>query len=149
MGEFLSAAYPWIKSLHVISVIAWMAGMLYLPRLFVYHAEAEPGSEMSETFKVMERRLLRVIMNPAMILAFVFGGLLLGTPGVVDWGANWIWIKMAAIIGMTIAHHVFGKWRKDFEADINIRPARTFRMANEVPTVLLIIIVIVVIVRPF
>ena len=149
MGEFLSTAYPWIKSLHVISVIAWLAGMLYLPRLFVYHAEAECGSEMSETFKVMERRLLRAIMNPAMILTFVFGGLLLGTPGVVDWGAAWIWIKLAAIIGMTIAHHVFGKWRKDFEADINTRPVRTFRMANEVPTVLLIIIVIMVIVRPF
>jgi protoporphyrinogen IX oxidase len=149
MDEFLSMAYPWIKSLHVISVIAWMAGMLYLPRLFVYHADAEPGSEMSETFKVMERRLLRAIMNPAMILTFVFGGLLLGTPGVVDWGAAWIWVKLAAITVMTIAHHVFGKWRKDFETDTNTRPAWTFRLANEVPTVLLIVIVFMVIARPF
>jgi protoporphyrinogen IX oxidase len=149
MGEILNTAYPWIKSLHIISVIAWMAGMLYLPRLFVYHADAKPGSEMSETFKVMERRLLRAIMNPAMILTFVFGVLLLGTPGVVDWGAAWIWIKLAAILGMTIAHHVFGKWRKDFEADTNTRPAKTFRLANEVPTVFLIIIVIMVIARPF
>jgi putative membrane protein len=149
MDEFLSMAYPWIKSLHVISVIAWMAGMLYLPRLFVYHADAEPGSEMSETFKVMERRLLRAIMNPAMILTFVFGGLLLGTPGVVDWGAAWIWVKLASITVMTIAHHVFGNWRKDFETDTNTRPARTFRLANEVPTVLLIVIVFMVITRPF
>ena len=149
MIELSGGAYLWLKALHLISVIAWLAGMLYLPRLFVYHCDAEPGSELSETLKVMERRLLRAIMNPAMILTFVFGGLLLGTPGVVDWGAAWIWIKLAAIIGMTIAHHVFGKWRKDFEADINTRPARTFRMANEVPTVLLIIIVIMVIVRPF
>ncbi|MGB0571099.1 MAG: protoporphyrinogen oxidase HemJ [Alphaproteobacteria bacterium] len=149
MGDFLVAAYPWIKSLHVIAVISWMAGMLYLPRLFVYHCDAEPGSDKSETFKVMERRLLRAIMNPAMIATFIFGCLLLGTPGVVDWGAGWIWVKMAAIAAMTVAHHVFAKWVKDFAADANTRPARTYRIANEVPTVLMIMIVVMIIARPF
>lgn len=149
MTDFLISAYPWIKSLHVISVISWMAGMLYLPRLFVYHAEAEPGSVQSETFKVMERRLLRAIMNPAMVVTFVFGGLLLATPGVVDWGAAWIWIKLVAVGGMTAIHHIFGKWRQDFEADANTRSTRTFRLANEIPTVLMILIVIMVIARPF
>lgn len=149
MTDFLIAAYPWIKSLHVISVIAWMAGMLYLPRLFVYHAACETGSDKSETFKVMERRLLRAIMNPAMIATFVFGGLLLATPGIVDWGAAWIWIKLAAVAGMTVIHHVFGKWRKDFEFDANTRSTKTYRLANEIPTVLMILIVIMVIARPF
>ncbi|MDE0779236.1 MAG: protoporphyrinogen oxidase HemJ [Alphaproteobacteria bacterium] len=149
MSELLTTAYPWIKSLHLIAVIAWMAGMLYLPRLFVYHADAEVGSDKSETFKVMERRLLRAIMNPAMLLTFVFGALLLGTPGVIDWGAFWIWIKLAAVAGMTVAHHIFGKWRKDFAEDRNTRPSGTFRLANEIPTLFLIIIVIMVIARPF
>ena len=149
MDAFLSAAYPWIKSLHVISVIAWMAGMLYLPRLFVYHADAEPGSDTSETFKLMERRLLRVIMNPAMGATFIFGGLLLATPGVVDWGAGWIWVKLAAIAGMTITHQVFAKWFQAFRDDANTRPAKTFRIANEVPTLLLIVIVAMAIARPF
>ena len=149
MGDFLLAAYPWFKSLHVIAVISWMAGMLYLPRLFVYHAEAEAGSDKSETFKVMERRLLRAIMNPAMIAAFVFGGLMLGTPGIVDWGSVWIWVKLAAVAGMTVAHHVFARWMKDFAADANTRPAKTYRLANEVPTVLMIVIVVMIIARPF
>ncbi|MBS28195.1 MAG: TIGR00701 family protein [Alphaproteobacteria bacterium] len=149
MGDFLSVAYPWIKSIHVIAIIAWMAGMLYLPRLFVYHADAEPGSDRSETFKVMERRLLRAIMNPAMIAAFIFGGLLLATPGVVDWGAGWIWVKLAAVGAMTVIHHVFAKWFKDFCDDANTRTARTYRIANEIPTLLLIIIVLMVIGRPF
>jgi len=149
MGDFLTVAYPWIKSIHVIAVISWMAGMLYLPRLFVYHAESEPGSEKSETFKIMERRLLRAIMNPAMILTYIFGGLLLATPGIVDWGSAWIWIKLAAIAGMTIAHQVFGKWRKEFERDVNTRSTKAYRWANEVPTILMIVIVIMVIARPF
>ena len=149
MGEFLSSAYPWIKSIHVIAVIAWMAGLLYLPRLFVYHVDAAPGSDKSETFKAMERRLLRVIMNPAMIVSLVLGILLLGTPGVIDWGSLWIWVKLAAVAAMMAAHMVFGKWRKDFEADANTRPAKTYRIANEVPTLLMILIVIMVIARPF
>ena len=139
----------WIKALHVISVIAWMAGLLYLPRLFVYHCDAEPGSVQSETFKVMERRLLRAIMNPAMILAFIFGGIMLATPGVVDWGGGWIWVKLVAIALLTVMHVKFGRWRKDFEADANTRTTRTYRLANEAPTVLMVIIVVMVIVRPF
>lgn len=149
MGDFLVAAYPWFKSLHVIAVISWMAGMLYLPRLFVYHADAAVGSDKSETFKIMERRLLRAIMNPAMIAAYVFGGLMLGTPGLVDWGSGWIWIKLGAVAAMTVAHHVFAKWMKDFAADANTRPAKTYRLANEVPTVLMIVIVVMIIARPF
>lgn len=149
MDDFLASAYPWIKSLHVISAIAWMAGMLYLPRLFVYHADAAPGSDKSETFKVMERRLLRAIMNPAMVATFVFGGLLLATPGVIDWGAGWIWVKLAAVASMTVAHHVFAGWFKDFRDDANTRPAKTYRIANEIPTLFLIVIVVMVIARPF
>ena len=149
MGALLNDWNPWIKALHVISVIAWMAGLLYLPRLFVYHAEAEPGSAQSETFKVMERRLLRAIMNPAMIAAFVFGGLMLATPGRIDWSSGWIWVKLAAVTVLTVLHHLFGLWRKDFAADANRHTTRTFRMANEVPTLMMIIIVIMVIVRPF
>lgn len=149
MGDFLILAYPWIKSVHVIAVIAWMAGLLYLPRLFVYHVDAAPGSDKSETFKVMERRLLRAIMNPAMIIALALGLFLLGAPGVIDWGSFWIWIKLAAVTLMIVAHMVFAKWRKEFEADANTRPAKTYRIANEVPTVLMIIVVFMVIARPF
>lgn len=148
MADLLVSAYPWVKALHVISVIAWMAGLLYLPRLFVYHADSEPGSDRYETFKVMERRLLRAIMNPAMIAVYLFGGLLLGTPGVVDFTAGWIWIKLSAVAVMTVLHHVYSRWRKDFEQDRNRRPARTYRMWNEAPAVLMVIIVIMVIVRP-
>ncbi|HCP00353.1 MAG: TIGR00701 family protein [Alphaproteobacteria bacterium] len=149
MGDFLVAAYPWVKSLHVIAVISWMVGMLYLPRLFVYHADSVPASDKSETFKVMERRLLYAIMNPAMIATFVFGGLLLGTPGVVDWTAHWIWIKLAAVAAMTFVHGVYIKWVQDFRDDANTRPARAYRIANEVPTILLVLIVVMVIARPF
>ena len=149
MGAVLDAWYLWIKALHVISVIAWMAGLLYLPRIFVYHSEAEPGSPQSETFKVMERRLLRAIMNPAMILAFVFGGFMLAAPDRIDWSGGWIWVKLAAVMVLTVMHHIFGRWRKDFLADANTRPARTYRLANEVPTVLMVIIVLMAIVQPF
>ena len=149
MGAVLTDWYLWIKALHLISVIAWMAGLLYLPRLFVYHCAAEPGSPQSETFKIMERRLLRAIMNPAMILAFIFGGLMLATPGLIDWASGWIWVKLAAIAVLTVIHHIFGRWRKDFESDANTRTTRTYRLANEVPTLLMVIIVVMVIVRPF
>lgn len=149
MLALLGEWYLWIKALHIISVIAWMAGLLYLPRLFVYHSQAEPGSPQSETFKVMERRLLRAIMNPAMIAAFLFGGLMLAMPGVVDWGEGWIWVKLAAIASLTVMHHIFALWYQDFRDDANRRSTRAYRIANEVPTVLMIIIVIMVIVRPF
>ena len=149
MQDFLVVAFPWIKSLHVISVIAWMAGLLYLPRLFVYHCDAEVGSKQFETFKVMERRLLRAIMNPAMIGVLVFGLLLAGTPGVVVWSSGWIWVKLVAVGGMTYLHHLYGRWRKDFAADINQRPQRTYRMLNEGPAVLMVIIVVMVVAKPF
>ena len=139
----------WLKALHVFSVVAWFAGLLYLPRLFVYHAEAAPGSDKAETFKIMERRLLRGIMNPAMIAAYVFGGMLAATPGIVDWSAGWIWVKLTLVAVLTVAHHLFALWRKEFAEDRNIRPARFYRMVNEVPTVLLVGIVIMVVVRPF
>ncbi len=146
--EAVGAYYPWIKALHLIGVIAWMAGLLYLPRLFVYHCEAAPGSEMSETFKVMERRLLRLIMNPAMIVVWVFGLLLVGIPAVVDWTALWWITKFTAALALTWYHHFLARWRKEFAADTNQRPQKFYRVANEVPTVLMIVIVIMVIARP-
>jgi putative membrane protein len=149
MTSWLVAAYPWIKALHVVSVIAWMAGLLYLPRLFVYHAAETPGSPTAETFKIMERRLLRAIMNPAMIAVFVFGTLLALTPGIVDWASLWIYAKLVLVAGLAVLHHAMGRWRKDFAEDRNTRPARFYRILNEVPTVLMIAVVILVIVRPF
>ncbi len=147
--SWLASWYPWIKAFHIISVMAWMAGMLYLPRLFVYHAEAQPGSVQSETFKTMERRLLRAIINPAMISSFVFGGLLAATPGLVDWSQAWIWVKLGSVAGLSVAHHYFARWRKEFAEDRNQRPARFYRKVNEVPTLFLIVIVIMVAVKPF
>jgi len=141
--------YPWIKALHIISVIAWMAGMLYLPRLFVYHCDAAPGSELSETLKVMERRLLRAIINPAMGAAFVFGIWLLTMPGIADWSSGWLYVKLASAVALSGLHGFLSRWRKDFEADRNTRPAKFYRIMNEVPTVLMIVIVVMVIVRPF
>ncbi len=140
--------YDWLKALHVIAIIAWMAGMLYLPRLYVYHADAEPGSVQSETFKVMERRLYRGIINPAMIAAFVFGIWMIWW-GAVDWSMVWPWIKAAMVIAMSAFHGFLGRWRRAFAEDRNTRPARFFRMVNEVPTVLMIVIVVMVIVKPF
>ena len=141
--------YVWLKAFHIISVIAWMAGLLYLPRLFVYHAGVAPGSEASETFKVMERRLLRGIMNPAMIATFVFGGLLAGTPGAGKWTEGWIYAKLVLVAALAVMHYLMARWRRDFAADRNQHPARFYRMVNEVPTLLLIGIVILVVVQPF
>jgi len=149
MTDFLATYFHWIKALHIIAVIAWMAGLLYLPRLFVYHADAPRGSDSSEMLKVMERRLLRAIMNPAMIAVFLLGGLLMATPGVLDGGSLWFTVKLAAVVALAAVHMVMSAWRKAFENDTNTRPARFFRMVNEVPTVLMIVIVIMVVVRPF
>ena len=146
MTAFITDWYAWIKALHVIAVIAWMAGLLYLPRLFVYHCAAAPGSELAETLKVMERRLLRAIMNPAQGAAFVFGGMLLWLQ---DWSQGWLHAKLMLVAGLVVVHHLFALWRKDFAADRNSRPARFYRLWNEVPNLLMIGIVILVIVRPF
>ena len=139
--------YEILKALHIVSVIAWMAGLLYLPRLFVYHADTEKGSAQSETFKVMERRLLRGIMNPAMFLVWVFG-LAVAWKGEL-WSAYWLHAKLALVVVLTGVHHLYGRWRKDFEADRNVRPARFYRWWNEVPTVLMIAIVFLAVLKPF
>ena len=138
----------WVKALHVISVIAWMAGMLYLPRLFVYHAVAEIGSDKAETFKVMERRLLRGIMTPAMIASWVFG-LWMIFAGLVDPMAPWLHLKLAMVLLLTACHGILAKYTRLFAQDKNTKPQKFFRIINEVPTVLMIVIVIAVIVKPF
>ena len=147
--EISATAYLWIKALHVIAVISWMAGLLYLPRLFVYHVTAEAGSDKSETLKVMERRLLRAIMNPAMIAAYLFGGLMLAAHGWEVFAEGWLQAKLVLVAVLTVVHHYLALWRKDFEADCNTRPERFYRIANEVPTLLMIGIVILVVVKPF
>lgn len=141
--------YPWTKALHLISVIAWMAGMFYLPRLYVYHCQVEPGSAESERFKIMERRLLKQIINPAMIATWIFGIILILTPGVVLWSQGWWYVKLASVLLLTGFHGAMSKWRKDFLNDRNRKSERFYRFANEVPTVLMVIIVIMVIVKPF
>lgn len=149
--DWLTGGYLWLKALHVISMVAWMAGIFYLPRLFVYHAEkAAAGSELSETLKVMERRLLRAIMNPAMIATWLFGGLMLLANG-WDWlaGSPWMHAKLVLVFVLTWFHHWCGLRRKDFDRDANTRSGRYYRLMNEVPTLLLIGIVILVIVQPF
>ncbi len=145
----LAPLYPWVKALHVMSVIAWMAGMFYLPRLFVYHCDLVPGSAESERFKVMERRLFKQIINPAMMAAWSFGILLVLTPGVIDWGAGWWHVKLAAVLLLSGFHGELSRWRRAFLEDRNRRPARFYRIANEVPTVLMVVIVLMVIARPF
>ncbi|MDP1671069.1 MAG: protoporphyrinogen oxidase HemJ [Alphaproteobacteria bacterium] len=149
MFEFLGNYYLWIKSLHLIAVIAWMAGMMYLPRLFVYHTDAPVGSVQSEKFKLMEGRLLRGIINPAMILVFILGGLLLLTPGLIDWQDWWIWLKLGLVFALAGVHGVFSRWRREFAADKRTRSGLYYRIINEIPFVLMIFIVILVIVRPF
>ncbi|MSO91355.1 MAG: protoporphyrinogen oxidase HemJ [Acetobacteraceae bacterium] len=140
--------YPWIKALHIMSVIAWMAGLFYLPRLYVYHCETSRGSAESERFKVMERRLLRQISNPAMIATWFCGLVLAATPGIIDWTAPWWGIKLAAVLAMSGFHGALSAWCRAFLEDRNRKSQRFYRIANEVPTVLAVIIVVMVIVRP-
>lgn len=139
--------YEWIKALHIIAVIAWMAGMLYLPRLMVYHCAAEVGSLQSETFKVMERRLLKAIINPAMIVTWLAGLWLVYEGG--WYKAGWFHAKFALVLAMSAMHGFLVRWVRDFAEDRNVRPARFYRIANEVPTLLMIGIVILVVVKPF
>lgn len=150
MADLLASLYPWTKVLHVIAVISWMAGLFYLPRLFVYHTEqVTPGTATEEMFITMERRLLRVIMNPAMIVAWIAGLALVFTPGVVDWGQGWPWVKAAAVAGMTWFHHWLARRRKELAEGRCAVTGRGFRLMNEVPTLLMIVIVAMVIGRPF
>ena len=147
-----SAMYDWIKAFHLIAVISWMAGMLYLPRLFVYHCGAEPGSVQSETFKVMERRLLRAIINPAMIATWLLG-LWLGWLGPDSrWGwfaSGWLQAKIVLVLALSAMHGLLARWVKDFAADRNRNSQRFYRIINEVPTIIMIGIVILAVVKPF
>jgi len=139
-------ALLWIKAVHIIAVIAWMAGMLYLPRLFVYHADAPPKSAMSETFKVMERRLLKAIINPSMVVVFLTGFLLAYLTGY--WQSAWLQAKFALVLSLAGLHGYFARRVRDFAADTNTKPARFFRIINEAPTLLMIAIVILAVLKP-
>ena len=148
MLDALEAAYPWIKAAHVVAMVAWMAGLFYLPRLFVYHAErGTPGSELDATFQVMERRLLRAIINPSMIATWVLGLSLVLLGG--WWSAPWLWVKLAAVLALSGFHGWCVARQRDFAEGRNSRTGRTYRIANEVPTLLLLVIVTMVIVKPF
>jgi putative membrane protein len=142
-----SGLYPWLKAVHVIAIIAWMAGMLYLPRLFVYHCEAPPGSRQSETFKVMERRLLTVIINPAMVASWALGLWLAWASGAYT--AGWLQAKVALVLLLSALHGLFARWVRAFAADRNPHSQKFYRIINEVPTLLMIGIVLLAVVKPF
>lgn len=148
MTDFLANWYPWIKALHILSVVSWMAGMLYLPRLFVNHVEQAGKSEVvGPIFEEMERKLLRFIMNPAMIATWVFGLCLVFVPGLVNWSEIWPWTKAISVVIMTLAHHWLALRRKDFLNGRNTITARQYRLINEVPTVLMVIIIFSVVLK--
>jgi putative membrane protein len=149
LSGWFADAYPWIKSLHIVSMVAWMAGLLYLPRLYVYHSTAAAGSDLSETFKVMERRLLRGIMTPAMIATWIFGAALAFTPGIVDWRMVWIWVKLLLVLALTTFHFLLARWRVSFAEERNRHSTGFFRIVNEFPTLLLTAIVLLVVIKPF
>ena len=142
-----SGLYLWAKAFHIIAVISWMAGMLYLPRLFIYHCEAEPGSRQSETFKVMEWRLLTIIINPAMVVTWVLGLWLAYDGGWLK--AEWLHAKFALVIGLSAVHGFMVRWVRDFGADRNRHTQKFFRIINEIPTVLMVAIVLLVVLKPF
>jgi putative membrane protein len=145
--EALLPYYLWLKAFHIIAVIAWMAGMLYLPRLFVYHCQTAPGTAEYERFSVMERKLMRVIINPSMIVVWILG-LLLATVLQV-WDQPWFQIKFALVIGLSALHGALSRFRRDFEQGKNTRSERFYRLLNEVPAVLMVFIVLLVVVKPF
>jgi putative membrane protein len=148
MSDLLSDLYPWTKSLHIMSVMAWMAGLFYLPRLFVHHTEqSTAGDEKDALFQMMELKLFKLIMNPSMISTWVFGLCLVFTPGIVDWSSVWPWTKAISVLAMTWFHHWLCSRRKDFVSGSNTRTGRTYRMMNELPTVLMIVIVLSVVVK--
>lgn len=139
--------YLWIKAFHIMSVIAWMAGLFYLPRLFVYHVERASRPEPVQTLTIMEDKLLRVIMNPAMIATWVFGLMLAATPGVLVFGAIWVWLKLAGILAMTWFHMWLARQRKRLLAGTATLNGRQYRMMNEVPTILMVVIVLSVVIK--
>lgn len=149
MTDFLALIYPWTKSLHIMAVIAWMAGLFYLPRLYVYHAErSTPGDALDPTFQVMEEKLLRFIMNPSLVVTWAAGLLLLFTPQAgAHWAEIWVWTKGAGVVAMTWFHHWLALRRKDFAQGANARSGRHYRMMNEVPTLLMVVIVLSVVVK--
>ena len=149
MEGFLGGAYLWIKALHIIAVMAWMAGMLYLPRLFVYHAEAAPLSELDKTLQIMERRLLRGIVNPAMIVTLVFGILLFINQGPGIWAQGWWLVKFVMLIAMFAIHGFLSRWRRAFAEGRNPHSARFYRWINEAPAVLMVVIVLMAVAKPF
>jgi putative membrane protein len=146
---WFASLYPWTKAVHIVAIIAWMAGMLYLPRLYVYHCETAVGSEGSERFKVMERKLYKQIMTPAMLTTFAFGIVLALTPGLVNWHQGWFHVKLLSVLLLGGFHGALGKWRRGFLHDQRTKSQRFFRIANEVPTVLMIVAVVMVVVQPF
>ena len=148
-NNFLVGNYSLIKAFHVISMVAWMAALLYLPRLFVYHTTAKKNSDTSEMLKIMEYRLQKYIMNPAMLLTLLFGIFLLKTDGVINWGEKWIYFKLLAVFLLLLVHHLLTKYRKDFYMDNNNRSKKFYKILNEVPTVLLVIIILLVYLKPF
>lgn len=149
MTDLLSAGYLWIKAAHIVSVISWMAGLFYLPRLMVYHAEKVQNEvpQAEALFRTMEQKLLKLIMNPAMIATWIFGLLLLATPGIVDWSQVWVWLKLVSVLGMTWFHMWLAARRKEFAAGRNSRDGRRYRLMNEVPTLLMVVIVVSVVVK--
>lgn len=149
MEDFLIIAYPWIKAFHIIFVICWMAALFYLPRLFVYHSQTLPRSEMSNQFLLMERRLIKIIMTPAMILTFIFGIALVFTPGLINMHEGWFHLKLLLVLLLAGYHGLTVKWYKDFAQEKRNVKELYFRLANEVPAVIMIVIVIMVVVRPF
>ena len=149
MSNTLAAAYPWLKALHIIAVIAWMAGLLYLPRLYVYHADVPSGSNRAAMLATMERRLLHGIMLPAAVMSYGFGLLLAAIPGVVDWHRGWIWAKLGLVVLLTAFHIVLAYWRRDLARGGHAHSSQFYRLMNELPTVMMIAIVLLVVVKPF
>ncbi len=148
MQDFISSYSLWFKAFHIISVIAWMAGLLYLPRLFAYHVDVGHDSLTSQTFKIMERRLLKMIMTPAMLSTWIFGFLMsVGNPTLFD--QSWIHVKLLCVVGLSALHMVFATWRKKFESDQNTHSAKFYKIWNEIPALLMVIIIILAVVKPF
>jgi len=149
VSNALAAAYPWLKALHIIAVIAWMAGLLYLPRLYVYHAELPSGSNRAAMLAIMERRLLHGIMLPAAMMSYGFGLLLAAIPGVIDWQRGWIWAKLGFILLLTAFHMLLAHWRRDLARGRHTHSSKFYRVVNELPTVMMIAIVLLVVAKPF